>query len=284
MSDVIPKCRRMARSTALGALVCIAPLSASEAGATGNESVKAAVCRLIGDAARANRLPQEFLTRLIWRESSFRSNVVSSAGARGIAQFMPGTAQERGLLNPFDPEEAIPAAAKFVADLRDRFGNLGLAAAAYNGGPGRVANWLRGSGPLYAETRAYVLFITGRSVEDWTPAGATSGPVEDVPCLTTVSALVVRDPVHVGTVFAPWGVQLAANFSREVALRSYQRARAELKNVLPELEPMIIGSRLRARGTRPFYRVRIPQATRAAATSLCNRIRSAGGHCIVLPS
>ncbi|MDP2358746.1 MAG: lytic transglycosylase domain-containing protein [Beijerinckiaceae bacterium] len=257
---------------------------ASEAGATGNESVRAAVCLLIGDAARANRLPEEFLTRLIWRESSFRSNVVSSAGARGIAQFMPGTAQERGLLNPFDPEEAIPAAAKFVADLHERFGNLGLAAAAYNGGPARVANWLRGSGPLYDETRTYVLFITGRSVEDWAQKGSKSDAGGDAPCLTTVAALVVRDPVHVGTVFAPWGVQLAANFSRDAALRSYQRARTELKDVLPELEPMIIGSRFRARGTRPFYRVRVPQGTRAAATSLCNRIRAAGGNCIVLPS
>lgn len=280
---VILKGGRMAPG-ALGALACMAFLFTSEAGATGNEGVKAAVCRLIGDAARAHRLPEVFLTRLIWRESSFRSNVVSSAGARGIAQFMPGTAQERGLLNPFDPEEAIPAAAKFVADLRERFGNLGLAAAAYNGGPARVANWLRGSGPLYEETRAYVLFITGRSAEDWAPQGTTSGSGGDAACLATVAALAVRNPVHVGTVFAPWGVQIAANFSRDAALRSYQRARTELRNVLPDLEPMIIGSRLRARGTRPFYRVRVPQATRAAATSLCNRIRSAGGNCIVLPS
>ena len=100
------------------------------------------------DRARrgTNRLPAEFLTRLIWRESSFRAGAVSPAGARGIAQFMPGTAQERGLADPFDPEQAIPKAAHLLADLRRRFGNLGIAAAAYNAGPARVGDWLRGGG------------------------------------------------------------------------------------------------------------------------------------------
>ena len=134
------------------------------------EPLDQTVCRLIEGAARANRLPVEYLTRLIWRESSFRAGVVSPAGARGIAQFMPGTAQERGLADPFDPEQAIPKAAHLLADLRRRFGNLGIAAAAYNAGPARVADWLRGAGGLPAETRAYVRFITRSAVEAW--AGA----------------------------------------------------------------------------------------------------------------
>jgi soluble lytic murein transglycosylase-like protein len=77
-------------------------------------------------------------------------------GAQGIAQFMPGTAQERGLADPFDPEQAIPAAASLLRDLSQRFGNLGLAAAAYNGGPNRVSAWLAGNGSLPAETQDYV--------------------------------------------------------------------------------------------------------------------------------
>ena len=109
------------------------------------EPLDVTVCRLIEHAAGANRLPVEFLTRLIWRESSFRAGAVSPAGARGIAQFMPGTAQERGLADPFDPEQAIPKAARLLADLRRRFGNLGVAAAAYNAGPARVGDWLRGT-------------------------------------------------------------------------------------------------------------------------------------------
>ena len=123
-----------------------------------------------------NRLPPEFLTRLIWAESSFRASVTSPAGAQGIAQFMPGTAQEWGLADPFDPEQAIPKAAEFLRHLRDRFGNLGLAAAAYNGGPARVAAWMEGRGGLPDETRTYVVRITGRAAEDW---AAADPPQED---------------------------------------------------------------------------------------------------------
>ena len=118
-------------------------------------------------SARARGLPISFLTRLIWQESSFRATAVSPVGAQGIAQFMPGTAQERGLLDPFDPEQAIPAAASLLHDLSLRFGNLGLAAAAYNAGPNRVSAWLERRGGLPAETRDYVIRITGRSAEDW---------------------------------------------------------------------------------------------------------------------
>src|SRR5262249_62093868 len=93
-------------------------------------------------------------------------------GAQGIAQFMPKTADERGLANPFDPEEAIPKSAALLADLKQRFGNFGLAAAAYNAGPARVANWLAGHADLPVETRRYVLTISQRPVEDWVAAAA----------------------------------------------------------------------------------------------------------------
>jgi len=148
------------------------------------EPLDHAICRLIESSARANQLPVGFLTRLIWRESSFRAAVISPAGAEGIAQFMPGTRRERGLADPFDPERAIPKAASLLADLRRQFGNLGVAAAAYNAGPGRVLSWLHGQGELPAETRAYVRFISGRDVADWDglrqqrPTGGGAEPAE----------------------------------------------------------------------------------------------------------
>jgi hypothetical protein len=84
-------------------------LAGSESAARGKlESIEVSVCRLIEMSARTQSLPVAFLTRLIWQESSFRLNTISPAGAQGIAQFMPTTADERGLANPFDPEEAIP--------------------------------------------------------------------------------------------------------------------------------------------------------------------------------
>jgi hypothetical protein len=136
------------------------------------------ICQIIESAARANALPVDFFARVIWQESRFQADQIgpvtrSGARAQGIAQFMPATATERKLNEPFNPAEALPKASEFLAELRSEFGNLGLAAAAYNAGPQRVRDFLAGSHRLPAETRDYVLAITGRTVEDWaTPATA----------------------------------------------------------------------------------------------------------------
>jgi len=130
------------------------------------------ICSMIEVAARLNALPVDFFTRLIWQESRFQPDVVGpltrgGEHAEGIAQFMPGTAVERGLFEPFNPVEALPKSGEFLAELRDEFGNLGLAAAAYNAGPQRVRDYLAGLRDLPSETRHYVLAITGRPVEEW---------------------------------------------------------------------------------------------------------------------
>jgi Transglycosylase SLT domain len=130
------------------------------------------ICPLVEGAARDNALPVDFLVRVIWRESRFQPNVVgpltrSGKRAQGIAQFMPGTAAERRLIEPFNPVEALPKSGEFLAELRDQFGNLGLAAAAYNAGPQRLRDFLTSSRELPLETRNYVLAITNRPVEDW---------------------------------------------------------------------------------------------------------------------
>src|SRR5580700_2031377 len=155
------------------------------------ESLDQAVCRTIERSAQSAHLPVDFVTRVIWRESSFR------AGAEGIAQFMPTTAQARGLADPFDPEQAIPKAARLLADLRQRFGNLGIAAAAYNAGEARVANWLHGQGGLPAETRAYVRYVTRRNADEWIGSGSSrvgSAPTveetaEPPSCMTVTAEL-----------------------------------------------------------------------------------------------
>ncbi len=107
---------------------------------------------MIESAARESNLPLEFFARVIWQESRFRPDAIgpltkSGRRAQGIAQFMPGTASERGLLDPFNPVLALPKSAEFLAELREQFGNLGLAAAAYNAGPRRVQEWLAGTRP-----------------------------------------------------------------------------------------------------------------------------------------
>lgn len=268
---------------------------AGPAGAQAEESLDQALCRLIETSAARHGIPADFFTRLIWKESSFRAGVTSPAGAQGIAQFMPGTATERRLADPFDPEQAIPAAAHLLADLNRRFGNLGLAAAAYNAGPARVSAWMGDRGGLPAETQAYVLSITGHPAEAWADAAQgdrdTPAASEDKNAQSCLQlAALLRRPGGAGSPgialspMAPWGVQLAGHFSKAVALAAYERARRGLGSVLGDARPMVIGTRLRSRGTRTFYRVRMPAPSREAASSLCDRIRSAGGACVVLPS
>jgi Transglycosylase SLT domain/D-alanyl-D-alanine carboxypeptidase/Putative Flp pilus-assembly TadE/G-like len=99
------------------------------------------------------------LSAQIYAESNFNPFAQSPAGAQGIAQFMPGTAQSMGLQNPFDPEQAIDAQAHLMRDLLRRFGSVPLALAAYNAGAGAVEHY--GGIPPYAETRAYVAKILG---------------------------------------------------------------------------------------------------------------------------
>ena len=153
-------------------------VSVSSDRAAGAALSKAELCETAVQVAQANNLPVPFFTRLIRQESGFDPRVVSSAGARGIAQFMPRTAAARGLADPFEPIGALAASGKFLAELVSRFGNLGLAAAAYNAGPKRVQDWIARRGKLPAETRNYVLSITGRVAEAWTGVRAGQAQVE----------------------------------------------------------------------------------------------------------
>jgi hypothetical protein len=268
------------------------------AAATGDSDTREAMCLMIESAARAQGLPLEFFARVIWQESRFQSDAVgpvtrNGQRAQGIAQFMPGTASERRLLDPFDPVQALPKSAEFLAELRSQFGNLGLAAAAYNAGPRRVQEWLAGSGYLPQQTRNYVLAITGTSVDDWATADKNSKLSDRAPTTSCreLMALLTRAPNPFVTQLEQhvklgadrlWGVQLAAGFNRDQALAMYARAMKRLSAVIGDQDPSLLGTILLNRGTRTFYQVRIGADTRPAADDLCNRIRRAGGACFVL--
>ena len=181
-------------------------------------TIRHLICRMVDGAAAVNRLPSGFLTRVIWQESRFRSDARSRAGAEGVAQFMPQTAAERGLADPTDPEQAIGKAARFLAELTARYGNLGLAAAAYNAGQGRVAKWLQGQAELPTETRLYVAAVTGREAEAWRrhTAGA-SASLE--PCVAVTEELARSEPVRTTAAPAPaWVVQLDGSLARAAGL------------------------------------------------------------------
>jgi len=272
------------------------PPAAVEHGASTPPDLRESVCLMIESAARANDLPLEFFARVIWQESRFQPNAVgpvtrNGQRAQGIAQFMPYTAAERGLLDPFDPVQALPKSAEFLRELRGQFGNLGLAAAAYNAGPQRVRDWMAGSRTLPAETRNYVLAITGISVDDWARSGAREPEPLPRPNCTQLMALLKRAPNPFVdkleervtlTAGSPWGVQLSAGFSRDRALASYADLAKRYAQVLAGRDPSLLSTKLRSRGTNTFYQVRVGADTRTAAETLCGSIRRAGGACMVL--
>ncbi len=166
---------------AFAAMASTEPMTADEFGPTYNPTdapfdpspgqlrllSRSGLCSAIVSVAQANDLPIPFFANLIWQESSFQSKTISSAGALGIAQFIPETAIEHGLMNPFEPIHALFASGQLLRKLHRQFGNLGLAAAAYNAGPGRVNEWMNARKGLPGETRAYVARITGHRADQW---------------------------------------------------------------------------------------------------------------------
>jgi Transglycosylase SLT domain/SPOR domain len=249
-------------------------------------------CQALQSAALANDLPLEFLTRLIWQESRFNDFAVSRAGAQGIAQFMPATASGVKLANPFDAVAAIDKSAQLLRDLRMQFGNLGLAAAAYNAGPKRVSDWLVGRRLLPQETVHYVRIITGHPPEEWrAPQSSATNltlPIA-VPCPEIVKLfsasgiLALRDATKPATADAPhrlaWGVQLIGNASLIAALAAFHKLQKTYALVLGSHEPLVLRSS--AGRDASWYRVRIGADTRNDAERLCSSLRAVGGGCLV---
>jgi hypothetical protein len=245
------------------------------------------ICRLIETHADAHGLPRDFFARLIWKESRFDPQAVSPAGAEGIAQFMPGTAALRGLADPFDIDEAIPASAKYLGELKSGFGNLGLAAAAYNAGEHRVTRWLASGGYLPLETENYVLDIMGEPADNFSEA-AYEGTVQPLDprkdfraaCAELPAMLAATIPMA-GVHRKPWGIQVAGNFRRAVAVRQWQRLARRFSEVVAGHEPVV--SRVRTpQGRRGIYAVRIGADSRADADAVCRQLRRAGGACVVM--
>jgi hypothetical protein len=297
----------------LGAGLCAwLVLTASEAGATdafeitgvaagiksaglaaaGSRAFVDTVCPLMQQQAEARGLPPMPFVRLIWRESRFNPNAVSPKGAEGIAQFMPDTAADRGLHNPFEPKSAIIHSASLLADLKDEFGNFGLAAAAYNAGEERVRAWLAGNSGLPWETRAYVIFVTGRTAEDWKlpetelpDALKTVGDAVEDSC-RKLAPLVVRavyetEPLTASGAWRPWGAQVSTAFSKARALAMFARLRQQHASVFADREPFVWPERNLSRGRSPLYMVQIGADSREDAGKICARLRADGGACIV---
>jgi hypothetical protein len=132
--------------------------------------VPARYARVIGQAAQRWNVSAALLAAQLWQESGFNPFARSGAGALGIAQFMPDTARQYGLIDPYDATAAIQAQAHLMRDLLRQFGSVPLALAAYNAGPRRVQAC--GCIPPIPETQAYVAAILGLLHGAGDPSGA----------------------------------------------------------------------------------------------------------------
>lgn len=153
-----------------------------------------AIADHVAEASQRFGLPESWIYAVIRTESAGRIGAVSSAGAMGLMQLMPGTwARQRARFdlgsNPFDPRDNIMAGASYLRELYDSYGTSGMLAA-YNAGPGRYEDWRNRGRPLPAETRAYVAKI-GPELQSASTATviASASPVQPVRLSWTQSQL-----------------------------------------------------------------------------------------------
>ena len=264
------------------------PARADKPAAPNNSPTADDICRALERDAAENELPVEFFARVIWQESRFNARAVSRKGAQGIAQFMPRTADYRGLVDPFDPIEALRHSASYLRDLNAKFGNLGLAAAAYNAGPGRVSAFMASRRPLPSETRNYVAIVTGWTADDWAspspPKTSETTIPQGVPCTRLANLILApkEEAQRIAAYVPKWGMQLTANWSEGKAWAIYRMIQRQYAALIGDREPIVVRSRGVGLASALRYNIRIADDDRAYLEKFCNKLIAAGGACVVL--
>ena len=246
------------------------------------------ICHALEQNAATYGLPVEFFARVIWQESRFNARAVSPQGALGIAQFMPRTAQFRGLADPLDPIEALKNSASYLHDLRAQFGSLGLAAAAYNAGPGRVSEWLAKKALLPGETRDYVATVTGWTADEWASASPPKISEvtipQEIPCARLANLMLApkAEQQRIVAYIPRWGMQLTAAFTENEAWALYRPIQKQYTALIGNREPMVVAKRNISFNNAMRYNIRIADDDKDVLDKLCAKLTSAGAACFVL--
>ncbi len=243
-------------------------------------------CQIIADTAWRHTLDAGFFARLLWQESRFDPNALSPAGAQGIAQFMPGTAQLRGFADAYNPAEAMERSAHYLAELVQRYGNPGLAAVAYNGGERRADGFTKDGKGLAQETYDYVRIITGLSAERWRdepPKDHVFDLEAGKPFLPACLAMAKGRKVSpLGPRIRPWGVQLAFGKTPTEARTNVARLTARCAARVKRAGVEYVTVPNRVRGQPPYHLGRIARDTKRGAQDMCLKLRRDGCICRVL--
>ena len=209
-------------------------------------------------------------------------------GAAGIAQFMPATASWHGLADPFEPVEALRHSAAYLRELLDRFGNLGLAAAAYNAGPGRVSAWLTNHRSLPAETRNYVALVTGWTADEWAssspPEKAETTIPQGVPRTRLANLILApkQERQRIAAYIPRWGIQLAAHLSESTAWAIYRDRLKRFGSLIGDREPIVLDKEIPGMGRAKRYIITIADDDRAPLDKICRKLIAADATCDVL--
>ncbi len=264
-------------SDTYGDVVCIKP-----------ETFDVDLCTALEEFANRYTLNPAFFTRLIWQESRFKPNARSSADAMGIAQFIATTAEARGLDDPFNPAKALDASARYLAELEKEFGNLGLAAAAYNAGETAAANFQKETAGLPNETWKYVQIITGLDAKTWRDAppedhdfSLKEGQDFQNACQDLAKTRTLSPDRDFKPQYKKWGVQIAAGKTRQSVAVNYKNRYRLCKRAIKGRKPDYIYSSPQVKLRRPSYVARISFDSRRKANTFCTRLKQYRCYCAV---
>ena len=237
-------------------------------------------CQMLERSARRHFLDPGFFARLIWQESRFDPNALSPANARGIAQFIDSTAALRGLRDSYNPAESLERSAQYLSFLTQEFGNAGMAAVAYNGGEGRAAGFLAGTGGLAGETIDYVQIITGLTAETWRDAPPKAHDfrlAKDAAFLPACIDLARNRKLSAfpapKTRFAPWGVQIGFGKTKAASQASATRMTRGCSALVRDQRLDFVPVKNRVTGRAGYFMARVGRSSQDKAVALCREMR-----------